>query len=375
MKSRWRWMRVYYFEPCKDELILNGVWPALQKLTSTGPEAAGFFQRKAFGGPNLLVGIRSVDSTNANQVSDAIGAYLKEHPSRTSISFADYDRFSRTLLSWERQSPEPALQPNNTVVECDEPANPLVKPGEFQEELRRFLCRSAECVVKWLTSVQKGEFTRQDVALHAMIALGWLANPQKLTSCVSFGSHAVGFLNKADRNRKLTEQFCRKYEDVHGNTIRHFVRLSVDALEHRSSPIPGIDDWLKLLRETMTTVYTGLVSGQYEIASVMQFQFPEDQRALVSLLDESPSLRAWQITINLVYLALNQLGLTALDRFYACYLLYRAVDDIYGGLTDIGQQLAEKRDTADMLPFFAAWEKAGPKMPMKLYSLDANPTS
>jgi hypothetical protein len=370
MTKEWQWMRVYYFEQCKDHLILNAVWPAIRTACSSA-DASGFFQRKGVGGPNVLIGIRSGNLEDVERAREVIRAYLRKHPSSTCISHAEYDQICQTLASWEKQSDGLGLQENNELLDCPEPHNPLVKAGEFQEAIRSFLCRSASLVVNWLEMVEQGKYSRDSIALHAMLAVGWVANPHKLTSCVSFGSHVFGFLNKADKDQKLAAVFSRNYENGNGEALRHFVRTTIDAMERRETPIPFLDSWLQLLRETMTVIYQGLVSGTYEIASVMQFQYPEDQQALVSLLDESPSMRAWQITVNLVYLTLNQLGVRALERFYACYLLYRAVNDIYGGLAEIGPKLAMGRDTVDMLPFFASWEKATPQSHMKLYSIDA----
>jgi len=283
------------------------------------------------------------------------------------MSAENYHRLSGTLADWEKQSGEIGLQPNNTLQDCAEPHNPLIRPGEFQEAIREVLCRSAELVVQWLELVHEGKFQRQDIALHMMLAAAWAANPQKLTSCVSFGSHALGFFNKADPGKKLAASFSRKYETV-GGAVRDFMCAAVQAMESGKNPIPALSDWVGLLKETMTTMYKGLVSGKFEIASVMQFEYTEEQRRLVSLLDESPALRAWQITINLVYLGLNQLGVKALERFYACYLLFMAADDIYGGLGQVGRHLAENRDTTNMLPFFNALQRETTTVKMKLYS-------
>jgi hypothetical protein len=365
MSNEWQWMRVYYFEDCKDALILDGVWPAIRAACSSG-NAAGFFQRKALGGPHVLIGIRNANPADMERARNTIRGFLEKHPSTTRMSAEDYARLSSALADWE-QSGETSLQSNNTLQDCAEPHNLLVRPGEFQEAIRNVLSRSAELVVQWLKLVRENKFQRQDIVLHAMLAAAWVANPQKLTSCVSFGSHALGFFNKADPEKKLMASFKRKYETV-GKTVRDFMRAAVQAMEAGENPIPGLSDWVSLLKETMSTTYKGLVSGKYEIASVMQFEYTEEQRRLISMLDESPALRAWQITINLVYLALNQLGLRALERFYACYLLFMAADDIYGGLGEVGRHLAEQRDTTGMLPFFNSLQQEIPAAKMKLYS-------
>src|ERR1700752_3588279 len=85
--QRWLWLRVYYFEECKDDLILDGVWPAVQAAHLTEPESRAYFQRDWLGGPNVLVGLRSAcPPSNKSPVAEQIGEYLKAHPSNRQFS-------------------------------------------------------------------------------------------------------------------------------------------------------------------------------------------------------------------------------------------------------------------------------------------------
>jgi len=52
-----------------------------------------------------------------------------------------------------------------------------------------------------------------------------------------------------------------------------------------------------------------------------------EQEELFARLDRSSLFRAWQITVNLVYLMMNQLGVRPLERFLACYMVTRAAED------------------------------------------------
>jgi Lantibiotic biosynthesis dehydratase C-term len=368
VNGEWQWTRIYYFEDCKDALILDAVWPAIQQISAAG--GAGFFQRKGDGGPNILVGLRGADAHGVAAVRTAINHYLLQNPSRRDFSALEHERLSQTMMNWEKQRGNIAPQPNNTVLDCPGPESPLLRPGKLQEAIREFLCRSAELVIEWLKLVRNDTFQREDIALHAMIALAWVANPTNLRSCVSFGSHAGGFMRKAGPNHKIGEAFARAYEGPKGETIRTFVQRAIEDLVRGHDSIPRLKEWTALVRDTMTDSYHRLIDGEYETFSVRQFDYPEDYRKLLSMLDDSPALRSWQVTVNVVYQALNQLGISSLQRFYACYLLYRAADDLYGGLSKIRAQLEEDRDTSGMLPFFAAWEQNRPAGGMNLYTVD-----
>jgi len=359
--AMWHWMRAYYFEDCKDNLILDTVWPAIESCC-VDENTQGFFQRKATGGPNILAGIKTNHPESITRAAGLISEYFETHPSRTEIPAEEFSRLHQVLADWEGRSGAPAvpLYKNNTVeVNGAEPDNPLSIEGELLETLRRFLCRSSAIVVPWLRLVRNGTSERQHIALKAMIALAWAANPQTMTSCASFGSHAAGFLRKADRDGNLRDAFDNRYTSREGPAIRNLLQSSVTELqEGQSNKLPGMDDYIALLQDTMDDVYHGLLNGRYQTYPALQFEYPEQYHSLISLLDESPSLRAWQTTVNLVYLMLNQLGISPLERFFACYLLSRGAEDAYGfRIENIATHLAETRDTAIMLPFFAGWEQ------------------
>lgn len=368
MNDEWKWTRVYYFEDCKDQLILDAVWPAIQQISAGG--GTGFFQRKGEGGPNILVGFRGADANGMAAARSTINNYLVQNPSRRHFSPLEYDRLTQTMLDWEKQGGNIPLQPNNTLLDCPAPQSTLLRPGKLQEAIRRFLCRSAELVVEWLTLVWNGKFRREDLALQAMIALAWVANPTNLRSCVSYGSHAWGFMRKAGPNHKIGEAFARAYESSRGELARSLVQRTVEDLAQGHDYIPGLKKWTSLVRDMLTESYHRLIDGQYQTFSVSQFDYPEDYRKLLSMLDDSPALRSWQVTVNAVYQALNQLGISSLQRFYSCYLLYRAADDLYGGLSEIRTQLEDDRDTSGMLPLFAAWEQKRPAGGMKLFTVN-----
>lgn len=358
--TTWYWMRAYYFEKCKDDLILDAVWPTIESCCAH-EKAQGYFQRKSTGGPNILIGLKTGWIEAVTNATGLISRYFEAHPSRTEISAAEFSQLHHALADWEWRTGKPAmpLQKNNTVVVGNtEPDNPLSIQGELLETLRTFMCRSSAIVVRWLYLVREKTWERQHIALKAMIALAWVANPESLASCASFGSHAAGFLRKADRDHKLRDAFAERYTSREGPAIRNLLQSSVAELQQGRSELPGMDDYITLLRQTMDDVYHGLLDGRYQTYPALQFEYPEQYRSLISLLDESPSLRAWQTTVNLVYLMLNQLGLAPLERFFACYLLSRASEDAYDyQIHKIAAQLAETRDSSTMLPFFTGWER------------------
>jgi hypothetical protein len=369
----WQWIRVYYFEDCKDDLILDAIWPVLNNIVSTGLASGAFFKRDWIAGPNVLIGLKelSVTPIQLEQNLQPVREYLQTHPSRSDLTAAEFQQRNKLTAELELRRTEDVtlnVACNNTVVTgCEEPSTPLVYAGSLQQAMRQFLCRSSRIVVNWLELVRTASWQRQQIAMDAMVASIWVANPETLRSHISYNSHAHGFLRFMDirSGAGWQEKFSKHYTEVEGEKVRRSLAASVEALQGQQSPLPGMIDYLDLLRETMTDIYTGLQDGRYlplpiQEAGSGNSQVPgaEVRRKMGELVRESIILQTWRATINFVYLMLNQLGLAALERYLACYLITRAAEDLYQETAaSIVEELARSGDVTRVISFF---QKAKP---------------
>lgn len=315
----WSWLRVFYFEPCKDSLILDGVWPAVTPPCGCSHVRRAYFQRDWVGGPNVLVGLRvCCELTQPAETVLRIKQYLARNPSRSNIAVTEHARIAESLVRHERNGEAGVLRPNNSVfMEQHEPEGPLVQHPPIKDAYRNYLCDSSMFCVKWLQEIRAGALDRCDLAVHSMIALLWLTDPLYLRSHVSLMSHAIGFFS-IDRDGSIRRKFAEHYEGAPGEATRSMLRADVTALEKADEVVTGMTDFVALLRNCLTDFYNSTKSGRYQ---------PEP---MTGHLDASPAWRSWQITISLLYRTLNQLGLTPLERFLACYMLSRACEDVYG---------------------------------------------
>ncbi len=368
--TSWHWIRIYYFEECKDDLILDGVRPGIEQVLSANPGAKAYFERDWIGGPNILVGFRRAGDQSTLSVTAGVQFmrdYIERHPSSTVITDDDFAHRIRNLAALEGRRPQDlarGLMSNNTVlVDCEEPFSPLIKPGALQEAIREFRCRTTPLVMNWLALVREGAWQRQHVALQTMIALAWLADPHRLRSHASFASHASGLLRFMGSDGKLKQAFEDSYRGSEGEAMRSYLVAAVDALREGKSPLPGMSDYLALLRETMTDLFAGLQTGRYEPPPLEQVDKSRRREVTVvdaqiiqklnQLMGTSTILQTWRLVINLVYRILNQMGISALERYLACYLIARAAEDVYGQSTDnIAKELAHTGDANEMITFF-----------------------
>jgi hypothetical protein len=315
----WRWIRTFYYEPCKDNLILDGVWPAVNLGCRCGLSRDAYFQRDWVGGPNILAGFRMCcEGTQATEAISRIEKYLAQNPSHSSIEASVHGHITDSLARYERKGQTGDLRPNNSVLlEQNEPEGPLVQHPPIKETYRNYLCHSSVSCVDWLREIRSGTLDRGSLAVHLVIALLWLTDPVALRSHVSLMSHAIGFFS-IDRDESIRRKFATHYEGAQGEMTRRMLQADVAALQRGDQAVSGMTAFVGLLRDCLTDFYFSIKSGRYQ---------PEPMTAH---LDASPEWRSWQITISLLYRTLNQLGLTPLERFLACYMLSRACEDVYG---------------------------------------------
>jgi hypothetical protein len=285
-------------------------------------------------------------------------------PSKAQVSPAEFASRAKTLGVLEARRPEDLLkrlQANNSVIsDCEEPYSPLLKEGMLKDSVRHFLCRSSEIAVQWMEIIRAGQGERTHIAMTAMIALAWIANPHKMRSHISFRSHANGLLRFLG-SRQLEQEFSRCYTEREGKKARNLITTTVSTLEAGVNLPAETNEYISLMRETLNGAYRGFQDGLYGQAPVKQIR-PIDKsdsnaelsERLNQLVKENNVLQAWRVTINLLYLLLNQLGISALERGLACYLLSRAAEDVYGEPTDaIVRELARTGDADQVITVFS----------------------
>ncbi len=313
-------MRVYYFEARKDDLILDGIWPNLDAGCPIHRQRIAFYQRDWSGGSNILVGLkRCCTADNVAAVAGRIEEYLGAHPSTTLTTEQEYAERSRQLSQMENCEALP-LQRNNSVVFTDEPVLALLKDENAKVDVREYMAQSSSICIEWLKNVRQGSVNRNHLALQLLVAMVWVVNPESFSPYLSLRSHAEGYLQlAARRGTELRVRFQACYDAERGAAVRLAVEQTLRSLESGEELTAGMNAMLDLLRRTLTTLYNGVATSQYKLESMLK-----------NSLDDSPAFRSWQMTVSLVYRTLNQLGITAAERFLICYLVSRALEDRCG---------------------------------------------
>jgi Lantibiotic biosynthesis dehydratase C-term len=326
--TSWQWLRVYYFERRKDDLILDGVWPALAK------ESAAFFKRDWRGGPNVLVGVEETpDNVSAlHEGVDCIQRYLKERPSTSTLDLGKYQQQMRLWADWEAAGADSELeiQPNNSVlVGVDAPGRHAVVSRQMLETEYRFLAQSTPYVVSWLTSIRNGS-DKAATAMQLLIAVLWIACPSTLRPAASLQSHSNGLMSRYASGRVETSPLYRSLENRYASERDQLLTTAREALTRLNAGedvLPGGTVFVDLMRDTMRSIVRGFRHGRYPRTASLD---SPRARASQEALDRHVELAAWQVSINLAYAMFNQLGLGVMERLWSCFSTFRIVEDLFG---------------------------------------------
>jgi len=340
LNRNWQWMRVYYYDRNKDRLLLDAIEPTMRRMMRLYPACRWYFQREWHRGPNILIGTHAGvhEHAAAETIAGSISAYLEQYPSNQSILDSEYRRVNQRVERWEGKTTGSGLpcRPNNTIFGKEpEPEHLFLVDPLLKHTCWEFLASATPYILNWLSCVGKDRVRRDAIAMTLMIMIVWLADRDELRPYTSFCSHADGFIRATDVDTSIRTTFERAYAGLRGQKIRALIGETVSRLEDGAQEhFPGEKSFSELLAKTLRHVFEGIREKSMrpvEASAFFSNQAPSAENAsMIKTMNECHEWRAWQITISLFYQTLNQLGISAAERFLACYLLGRGVEDVYG---------------------------------------------
>lgn len=362
--GHWHWIRVYYHSPKKDMLITEAIWPTLLSLQKNNVQS--YFQRDIVGGPNVLIGWRCSNSRRGEVIRalvDRLGRYLLARPSNQTMTAEEYYRLRLGASRWDLIDAPSDLVPNNTIVtDCPEPQITMIRDPVLKDYVRTFLCGSSAIAAKCLGYMGRRRASPEDVVWNILLAFAWIANPLNLSCTISYRSHANGFLRGAN-SASLRYKFEHTYA-LGRKSIHAAMRSSVGQLERGIWPEWGLKEYSDLIRTALLDSHRSFEQGRYNLYSFsdgisderlgagMRVP-PNEHRRLLLFIDNSCSMRAWIVCVNLTYLFLKQIGVPAIERYWNCYMVGRAVEELYPDPMAAIREILNNSNTDHLLPLFA----------------------
>ncbi|MEV4252307.1 thiopeptide maturation pyridine synthase [Spirillospora sp. NPDC049652] len=342
--SRWHAAHIYYYEPDKTNLILDGVRPLLDELKAIAPDA--YVLRHWRRGPHLRLNLRTDPGTWTNTVqpaiNDTIGGYLTRHPSTARIDQQAALVQHRFLArSEEERGPLTPWFPDNSIQYAPyDDRRHVLGDAEAAEMLSGFYTDSTPLLFSMLEHVRSGHDTAELIGLGLMLATTATALPPLTRSFVSYRSHAEGFIARCadpDATRARLDDYYR----AHRTELTARVRTVMAALEERApAPPPFIAEWADLIanyrdRATQLIAQGKLIQpSSYDADHAAQrpsefHRLMFGNRAYHRAVFEDPAFCRYRVLISYTYLQIHRLGLTPPDRFRLCHLAANAVEDVY----------------------------------------------
>ncbi|MCX2951556.1 thiopeptide maturation pyridine synthase [Lentzea sp. NEAU-D7] len=309
----WRRIDVAYHDPAPDHLVL-----ATRPLFERG---RGWFQRHWTRGPHLELWFATA-APSFDEVAALVVPYLREHPSRTTID-PDRLRPQHEHLAVAEQIDEP-LYPfyeNNTVHEAVPRSRVHVLGSAAAEELLHdFHVGASAAAFGQLEAAD-----RLSLAFELMVATAHTFAEGGITGgFVSFRSHAEAFLAGAGPG-------VRERWDAQLAARARAVRGQVAAVSARGRA------WTELLepfgRRGDELIASGELTFDEGAVAVPDSEFHRVLSGNAGWHENvlrSAGFRRYRLLLNLTYLQLSRLGVTAVQRSLLCHFAASAVEQEYG---------------------------------------------
>jgi len=321
----WQRIDVAYHDPNLDDVTL-AARPLFDETSGRG-----WFQRHWVRGPHLELWF-DTDAPVWERANEILGDHLRERPSRHRI---DQDRLlaQHRYLAVAEQVDEPLLPfyEDNTLHRTAPRSRTHVLGGVAAEELvHDFHSAASLAAFGQLDHVAAGG-SRLALAYELMVAAAHAFADGGITGgFVSFRSHAEAFLASAPRD-------VRARWDAQYASRADVLRARLAAVVEGT---PSARAWVALLNGYATRGGDLIESGELRLDPPSPTAITEPDTAFHRALREN---RAWReqvlhsgpfhryrLLLNLTYLQLSRLGVSAVQRSLLCHFAAEAVEQEYG---------------------------------------------
>jgi hypothetical protein len=174
MAASWHSAHIYYYDPDKDALLLDAIWPLLHPLRPVVERA--YPVRHWRRGPHVRVHVRTDPPTWSGtvqpQLEQIIGGYLRAHPSTTVLD--ERAELPMHLLLAEREAEHGPLSPwypdNSIQYQPYDPRLHVLGDQRVADLLADYLTASTETLFELLAHARAGADTKELLSLGLMLA-------------------------------------------------------------------------------------------------------------------------------------------------------------------------------------------------------------
>ncbi|MFE9749487.1 thiopeptide maturation pyridine synthase [Saccharothrix saharensis] len=342
-RTAWHCVHVYYYEPDKDRLILDGVRPLFQQIRSRVD--ALYLTRHWRQGPHVRLFAKTDPRTWSDvvrpRVDAVLGDYLAAHPS-TAEPDLEHDLAQHRLLARREREPGPLLPwfPDNSIHEHPyDTRSHVIRSAETGELMASFAADGTHLLFRMLDRARTGLDAKELIALELVLATTVAADAPVTAGFASYRSHAEGFLSSCRDPDAVRAAFDAHYE-AHHNTLLARARAVLATSDGTASTAPYARRWTALCREygrrVAPLVERGLVfrplpaEPPATLPPAPVHALVVGDRAYRAAVLNDPALLRHRFLLNCTYLQISRLGLTPFQRFRTCHAAANAVEEVHG---------------------------------------------
>jgi hypothetical protein len=353
----WKSLRIFYFDPDKDGLLLDGVLPVIERLTREGAVEAWFCQRHWLHGPHLRVNLKPASLEEEPKARTALEQaaleHLERHPSTASLSSEEYLRRYGPIAALELQEEHPLpLAPNNSIHWQDLAMTAFKFGGERGMQIAIRVLAETQSVINEVIRRTRGRMSERLFLLSRLMFAYCASYEEPALAAVSFLSHAEAYLHGLPNGQKLRERFEASFASQAPALLdalrevaeegtedpllvewmsaiqRGYAEALVAARDGDLIP-PRLDDYVAYeathLPEGIRPASQGLLFEQ----SPLHRSMTQEGSPLANLM-KTPEFKGRALMVNLMYDKFQLAGVRPLERLYLCSIVTQTIQRRYG---------------------------------------------
>ncbi|VEG27712.1 lantibiotic dehydratase C-terminal domain-containing protein [Actinomyces howellii] len=335
-QSPWYYINMYRWD-ADYSLLVTQVLVPLEAEFSLGTRWTCYFETDWYRGPHLTLALRN-DGASERQpevVSSAVKRYMKKLPASRPTNPHDYLDLHRKLYRYEDRRGHIFPWVHDGSITIGDIRRRVEHVGEGAASvIDQFYADMFVSELAILPAVNLKSHSLDQYSLDVLLQCALrFSNSGLSATAPSFMSHSQGYL-AVQPNTTLAERWERNFSSFKDQLINY-----VDQVSRNNDPVPGTGDTpavVLLLQEYFShgsyfESFRPTGNWATEISQVSAFhEALTGNETWVEAVSDDDWFARYRMVLNLVYLHLAKMGLSPHRRFYLCYLLSRAVEELNG---------------------------------------------
>ena len=352
MAAIWQSIRVYYYDPNKDNLLLDCIRPLFTMLQERHWVEQIYFVRHWYGGSHirlqLLADPTLFQSEIVPYVQREVRAYLQKAPATTLFSEEDAQRLyqRRDRMALEHSTYKP-LSPNNSIeiAPYEDLANTIGSQGAAKL-LTEYYTETNDLAFTLLEKTRNNYTARLSVCFDQLAAL--VATSPFLPlgrAYMSYRSHVEAYITcePAVEEPRLRRNRLEKAYEQRQKAVEQRIQRLLILIEKAPERLPSwLTSMIEIYQRYGERAFQGAQEGVIQLKTNEDFEENkqgvrvEESAYRMAVINNEAVLRssnepiiiAHRIELNFLYLHLSRIGMLNEDRYMLDYYIANVIEKL-----------------------------------------------